>query len=85
MAETRQVVWSAAARSELRRIDRETALRILRAVDHYLAAGSGDVIRLHPPRREFRLRVGDYRVLFLRVDARAIEVLGVRHRSQAYL
>ena len=78
------VIWSADAKAELRAIDRETAVRVLRAIDHYLTTGAGDVIKLQPPRFEFRLRVGDYRVIFLRLDPAGIEVLHVRHRSEAY-
>jgi hypothetical protein len=59
MPEKKVVIWSPDAKDELRAIDRETALRILHAVDHYLTAGTGDVIKLQPPRSEFRLRVGD--------------------------
>jgi plasmid stabilization system protein ParE len=36
------------------------------------------------PRIEFRLRAGDYRVIFLRLGPLSIEALRVRHRSQAY-
>jgi mRNA-degrading endonuclease RelE of RelBE toxin-antitoxin system len=78
------VIWSADAKAELRIVDRETAIRILNAIDYFLSTGSGDVIKLQPPRFEFRLRVGDYRVIFLRVDISTIEVLHVRHRSEAY-
>ena len=80
----RFVIWSPAARTDLRAIDRETAGQVLHAIDRYLETGVGDVIKLQPPRTEFRLRFGDYRVLFLRVDAHSIEVLRIRHRSQAY-
>ncbi len=80
----RTVIWSAAARTQIRAIDRSTALHILQSVDRYLDTGLGDVIQLQPPRTEFRLRAGDYRVLFLRIGERTIEVLRVRHRSQAY-
>jgi mRNA-degrading endonuclease RelE of RelBE toxin-antitoxin system len=78
------VVWSATGRADLRAIDRETARQILESIDRYLETGAGDVIKLQPPRRELRLRVAEYRVLFLRVDTQTIEVLRVRHRSQAY-
>jgi mRNA-degrading endonuclease RelE of RelBE toxin-antitoxin system len=80
----RFVVWSATARSELRATDREIAVNILQAIDRYLETGAGDVIKLQPPRTEFRLRFGDYRVLFRRIDEQTIEVLRVRHRSEAY-
>lgn len=76
--------WSPEARADLRAIDRETALRILRAIDSYLTTGAGDVKKLQPPRHEFRLRVGDYRVLFLPKEELSIEVLRVLHRREAY-
>jgi len=53
------ILWSPEARADLRSIDRETALRVLHAVDSYLSTSSGDVKKLKPPRYEFRLRVGD--------------------------
>ena len=80
----RIVVWSATARGELRAIDRGTALNVLLAIDRYLETGAGDAIKLQPPRTEFRLRVGDYRVLFRRIDEQTIEVLRVRHRSGSH-
>ncbi|HXW15389.1 MAG TPA: type II toxin-antitoxin system RelE/ParE family toxin [Terriglobia bacterium] len=78
------VIWSPEARADLRAIDREPALRILRAVDTYLTTGAGDVKKLHPPRHEFRLRVGDYRVLFLPKETGTIEILRVLPRKDAY-
>ncbi len=84
MPDKKIVIWSPTAQAELRAIDRETAIRILEAIDHFLTTGAGDVIKLQPPRTEFRLRVGDYRILFLRLAPLSIEVLRVRHRSQAY-
>jgi mRNA-degrading endonuclease RelE of RelBE toxin-antitoxin system len=76
--------WSPEARADLRAIDRETALRILRTIDSSLTTGAGDVKKLQPPRHEFRLRVGDYRVLFLPKEELSIEVLRVLHRKDAY-
>jgi len=80
----RAVLWSPAARAELRAIGRETAWQILQAIDRYLETGAGDVIKLQPPRTEFRLRYADYRVLFLRINGQTIEVLRVLHRREAY-
>ena len=80
----RVVVWSPIARAELRAIDRETAWRILQAIDRYVETGAGDVIKLQPPRTDCRLRVGDYRVMFRRIDERTIEALSIRHRGAAY-
>ena len=80
----RIVIWSPTARAELRTIGRDTARQILQAIDRYLETGAGDVIKLQSPRTEFRLRIGDYRALFRRIDEQTIEVLHVRHRSEAY-
>ena len=78
------VDWSPQARADLRPIDRETAMQILLAINRYLSTGAGDVKKLQPPRHEFRLRVGDYRVLFIPKEAFTIEVVRVRHRREAY-
>ena len=83
MPDKKSVIWSPDARSEMRAIDRETARRILHAIDQYLTTGVGDVIKLQPPRFEFRLRVGEYRVIFL-IQTESIEVLHVRHRREVY-
>lgn len=80
----KSITWSPEARSDLRAIDRETALRILRTIDAFVTTGAGDVKRLRPPRQEFRLRVGDYRVLFLAKKELSIEILRVLHRKEAY-
>ncbi len=58
------VLWSPEARTELRAIDRETAMQILYCVDRYLSTRAGDVKKLKPPRTDFRLRCADYRVFF---------------------
>jgi len=78
------VVWSPEARIDLRAIDRETALQILYCVDRYMASRAGDVKKLKPPRTEFRLRCGDYRLFFELNDEKTIEITGVRHRREAY-
>jgi mRNA interferase RelE/StbE len=72
------------AKRDLRAIDRETALDILRGLDRLSATGEGDVKRLQeidPP--EFRLRVGDYRVRFYDLGD-SMTVLAVKHRREAY-
>ncbi|MHB2008858.1 MAG: type II toxin-antitoxin system RelE family toxin [Acidobacteriaceae bacterium] len=76
--------WSDEARADLRRIDRETALDILHCADRYLATRNGDVKKLKPPQTGFRLRCGDYRLFFEHRNETTIEVIGVRHRREAY-
>jgi mRNA-degrading endonuclease RelE of RelBE toxin-antitoxin system len=78
------VVWSGKLQAQIAAIDRETALGILHALDQYLTTGIGDVKKLRPPRHELRLRVGDYRVMFLAHGPSSIEILSVKHRRDAY-
>jgi mRNA-degrading endonuclease RelE of RelBE toxin-antitoxin system len=63
--ETRiQIIWSPRARTQLRNIDRETALAVLNCLDRYAKTRAGDVKKLSPPLSGFRLRCGDYRLFF---------------------
>ena len=78
------VIWSLEARADLRAIDRETALQILYCLDRYLASRSGDIKKLKPPRTDYRLRCGDYRLFFELKGKNVIEVTGVRNRKDAY-
>jgi mRNA-degrading endonuclease RelE of RelBE toxin-antitoxin system len=83
---TYTVVLSARARRELSRLDAGAAIRVTKAIEHFATAGQGDVIRLtdvRPP--EYRLRVGDWRVRFIRDDAaRTLTVLRILPRDKAY-
>jgi hypothetical protein len=53
-------IWSSQTRAALRRIDRETAMRILTALTRYAETGEGDVKALEGKfTGAYRLRVGD--------------------------
>lgn len=84
MPERLAVIWSPEARADLRAIDRETAMQILYCLDRYLASRSGDVKKLEPPREDFRLRCGDYRLFFEPAGDNAIHITGVHNRREAY-
>ena len=78
------VIWSPEARTDLRAIERDTAMQILYCIDRYLASRAGDVKKLKPPRTDFRLRCGDYRVFFDLQGENGIEITGVKNRREAY-
>ena len=81
----KKIIITPQAKTDVRRIDRETAMRILAALDRFARTGEGDVKHLQdiePP--EFRLRVGDYRVRFYEEPPGTILVHSVLHRSEAY-
>ena len=80
----RKIEWTDAARADVRRIDRETAMRILEALARFLFTEEGDVKLLtDSDPKEYRLRVGDYRVRFYNLGE-TVQILSVRHRREAY-
>ena len=79
-----RIEWLHEARIDVRRLDRPTAMHLFEGLLHYARTGGGDVSPLHGDMAgSFRLRIGDYRVLFsLQEDV--TRIFGVRHRSAAY-
>jgi mRNA-degrading endonuclease RelE of RelBE toxin-antitoxin system len=80
----RKIAWTDQAKADVRAIDQQTAMRILHGLARFAQTGEGDVKRLQdidPP--ELRLRVGAYRIRFYD-HGESIEVLAVKHRSEAY-
>jgi mRNA interferase RelE/StbE len=71
------------ALASLKRMSPEVSRRIVNKVERMRHGLSGDVKRLKAFAPNYRLRVGDWRVLF-EIDGKAIVVHEVKHRSQAY-
>jgi mRNA interferase RelE/StbE len=80
----KKIVITPQAKTDVRRIDRETAMRILAALDRFARTGEGDIKKLQGDSGELRLRVGDYRVRFNEEPPGTILVHSVLHRSEAY-
>ncbi|MBM3756483.1 MAG: hypothetical protein FJW38_21150 [Acidobacteria bacterium] len=79
-----RIEWRDEGRADVRRLDRATAMRLFEGIFHYAQTGAGNVAPLHGPLSgAFRLRLGDYRVLFT-LENNAMGIFGVCHRSQAY-
>ena len=76
-------LFTHAARSDLRAIDREQAIKILHALTRFASTGEGDVKQLKGT-TDFRLRVGDYRVRMRVRDDGTIRIAQVKHRREAY-
>ncbi len=73
------------ALKDVARLDRPMRERIVSAVERFAETGMGDVRRLRGKEQEiYRLRVGEWRVLFTRRKTRIILVLRVRPRASAY-
>lgn len=71
------------AERDLGRLSPEVARRVLKKLEAMQDNLAGDVKRLVDHEPAYRLRVGDWRVLFDLVEE-TIVVQRVRHRSQAY-
>ena len=80
-----RVVLTERARRDLRGLDTAVATRLISAIDRLAQTGYGDVMRLHRQEREWRLRIGDWRVRFtFDYDTNTMRILRIVHRSQAY-
>lgn len=79
-----RIVWTDPAATDVRRLDRTTAMRILSALHRFAESGMGDVKALQGGREELRLRIGDYRLFFASAAADTIEIRRVLHRKDAY-
>ena len=72
------------ARKDLRRISKADAARVVDALEELEDGLTGDVKRLTAFAPEYRLRVGDYRVLFEIEQSNHVVVYRVRHRRESY-
>ena len=80
----RKIDWTEPARADVRRLDRDTAMRIFAALHRFAECGEGDVRKLQGHSAELRLRVGDYRVRFTREADDSLRIHAVLHRKDAY-
>ncbi len=80
-----QLRWAPRAEADLAALERQIRERVLVALDRLADTGHGDVVKMQGHEREWRLRVGDYRVrLTFESPVRTIRVLRVLHRREAY-
>ena len=77
-------IWEPAARVDLRRLDRDTAMRVLLALTRYGETGEGDVKRLTDREGLCRLRVGKWRVFFDLDVPGTTRIHGIDNRDGAY-
>jgi mRNA interferase RelE/StbE len=77
------VQFKPAAVKDIKGIPARTQSRILTKIEVMSDNLKGDVKRLTSLTREYRLRVGDYRVLF-EIEGKSIIIYRVRHRREAY-
>lgn len=78
-----RVRYAAAVVKELGNMSPDVSRRIRSKINRLSDGLAGDVKRLTNFSPEYRLRVGDWRVLF-NIDGDMISIERVSHRSQAY-
>lgn len=82
---TGEPTWARPAQQDLRRVSRESARRVLDAVERLAATGQGDVKSLQGRDRRWRLRVGDLRAIFTHQDGSdVVHIVRVLPRGRAY-
>jgi mRNA interferase RelE/StbE len=72
------------ARKDLQRMPKDDAARVVNALEKLADDLAGDVKRLTDFAPEYRLRVGDYRVLFDIENSNHVVVYRVRNRRESY-
>lgn len=81
-----RLTFARSAGRELQRLDPPIAHRVLAAIDALACdPRPHGCIKLTGSQNEWRLRVGDWRVLYTIDDAkRVVDIAAIRHRSDAY-
>ncbi|MBK9152884.1 MAG: type II toxin-antitoxin system RelE/ParE family toxin [Chloracidobacterium sp.] len=71
------------ALKDLRKLDKQVSMRILSRIEDLVNDLSGDVKKLTDHSPQYRLRVGDFRVLFDVVN-NTVQIQRVLNRREAY-
>jgi len=78
-----QIVFKPKAIKDLKSLPRQDCMRILEHIDKLQNNLFGDVKRLTHFTPEYRLRIGNYRVLF-EIENEMIEIYRIMHRKEVY-
>lgn len=83
---TYQIEWKSSSLKELKRFDRKVIPRIVSAVGSLANDPRPSGVRkLRGSERSYRIRVGEYRVVYEIIDDRLIIlIIRVRHRKNVY-
>ena len=81
-----EIKWAQGAVKDIRRLDNPLVVRITRAIEAFAETGRGDVKRLTNADGAYRLRVGEWRVLFrlVHTDIQVMLIQAVLPRGEAY-
>ena len=81
-----QIEWKASAQKELRNLPKSMVGRIMAVVEHLAEAPfPSGVVKLAGSDHSYRIRVGDYRVIYtVESILLSIQIVRVRHRRDVY-
>lgn len=78
----KSIAYTVSARRQLRKLDAQVRAQVEVKLARYAETGAGDVSAMQGVPGA-RLRVGDFRVVFVETEAQ-IDVLAVGHRREVY-
>lgn len=78
-----EIEYNTEAQRDLRKLSPEIARRVIKKINRLSDGLTGDVKRLRNVSPDYRLRVGDWRVIFA-IEGNTIVIHHVSHRSKAY-
>lgn len=78
-----RIIWDEKAHDELNKLEPIVSRRILKKIDELSENPFSKDIRKLKGSDDFRLRVGDYRVIFF-IEQETIQILKVGHRKNIY-
>jgi mRNA interferase RelE/StbE len=77
------IEFKPAAVKDLKKVDRKKAVKIVAKIEELENDLKGDVKKLTDFTPEYRLRVGDYRVLF-EIEKKTVIIYRIKHRKESY-
>ncbi len=86
MSDTYKIILSTSAQKEIRKLQKPDVAKVVKAIGT-LASNPrpSGCKKLVGSKNTYRIRIGDYRVLYFIEDTiRIVEVSGVKHRREAY-
>lgn len=82
--EFKKISFSPTARKQFLNLDKTIQIRIKTGIEKLaVTPPKGDIIKLKGRENQFRLRVGDWRIIF-RLSDDAIDIIAILPRGQAY-
>ncbi len=81
--EYKQIVFSPTAKKQFLNLDRQIQIRIKAGIEKLaMVPPQGDITRLKGREDQYRLRIGDWRIIFRAINV--VQIIAILPRGQAY-